>query len=251
MRNSLVVAVLASLLVAGSAVAAPCALKLGWESYAPYQMKVGDDVGGFEVEMFAVAAKEAGCTFSAKEVPWKRLMVDLEAGRMDAAMGVTRTPEREAYLSFTDTYRNDEMVLFVRKNEAGKYPLSGADDVVKTKLKLGVVGGYEYGEALEKIKVAAPAQIDESSGTDLNIRKLLAGRVDGFLEAREVGVQTIKDAGVVDKIEVHPFVFSSGPVHFAFSKKSVDPETAGRFDAALVRLKADGRFQAIVDKYSK
>lgn len=244
-------AVIAGLAAAG---ADACTLNLGWESYEPFQFKDADGkVTGLDVEIFQAIAKDAGCTVTVKEVPWKRLLGDMETGKMDAAMGAQSTPEREAFAVFSPAYRRDGMSLFVRKGELSKVGDAGITALPGKPFKVGTAASYEYGDTFDALKrdPVFAKQIDESASTELNLRKLASKRIDGFIENEFVAVAMARKENLADTIEAHPVPVQSADAMFMFSKKSVDAKTVTAFNEALTRAKADGRLAAIIAKYLK
>lgn len=252
MQNPLSYTSLAFFLLAVSgAPAGACSLTMGWEAYEPFQMQSGTTVTGLDVDLFQEVAKQAGCAVVPREVPWKRLLSDMEAGRMDAAIGASLTPDREAYARFSKPYRQDEFVLFMRKGDTARLGKGGIAEASTNGARLGIVGGYEYGDAFKALQ-ANPAfakLLQEASETKLNLRKLLANRIDAFIENRFVGLALARQEGAFDKIEVHPVPVSSDAVHFMFGRKSVTEATALSFDAALEAMRNDGRYDKVVARY--
>lgn len=242
-----------ALSVAGAAHAA-CTLSLGWESYEPFQFKdASGAVTGVDVEVFREVAKEVGCTVTTKEIPWKRLLNDLEAGKMDAAMGAQPTPEREAYAVFSPAYRGDRMSLWVRKGEVDTVGAEGLPAIKGKPFRLGTAAGYEYGDVFEALK-ADPAfakQIDESASTEFSLRKLAGKRIDGFIENDFVAVAMARKEKLASAIEPHPVPVQAADAMFMFSRKSVPADTVTAFNEALERLKANGRIDAILSSYLK
>lgn len=233
---------------------AACTLSLGWESYEPFQFKDGADaVTGLDVEIFQEVAKTIGCAVTTKEIPWKRLAGDLETGKMDAAMGLQSTPEREAIGAFSPAYRRDDMVLVVRKGELSKVGDNGLASLPGRAFRLGTAAGYEYGDLFDSLKKdpAFAKQIDESASTELNLRKLVGKRIDGLIENGFVVVAMARKEGVADAVEAHPVPVLSADALFMFSRKSVDPKTVAAFADGLNSLKASGRIDAIIAKYLK
>ncbi|CAK0770670.1 polar amino acid transport system substrate-binding protein [Azospirillaceae bacterium] len=246
-------AVLAAVVVSSAGAShAACSLQLGWELYEPFQMKNSDGkIGGIDVDLFSEAAKQAGCAVTLKEVPWKRLLIDIEGGKMDAAMGASITAERQAFGHFSESYRKDEFVLFVRKGEASKVEATGIASLVGKPFRLGIVGGYEYGESFDALKKPLGKQVDEAASTELNLRKLASSRIDGLLENNFVGLALARKENLSDKIEIHPTPISSDVVSFMFSKKSVDPAVVTGINDALKAMRADGRYDQILARYLK
>lgn len=228
-----------------------CSLSLGWEVFEPFQLQDGDSAGGLDVTLFQEAAKEVGCSVTTQQVPWRRLLGDLEKGRTDAAMGATATPERETFAWFSEPYRDDEFVLFLRKGEAAKLGPKGIGAIADAGLRLGVVGGYEYGAAYDAAaeNPAFAELVDAAPDTRLNLRKLLINRIDAFIENRFVGLAVLRQENAVGKVDIHPTPVSTDPVVFMFSKASVSEDVVKRFNAALAAMKADGRFDAIAAQY--
>lgn len=236
------------------ATAGACTLNVGWEAYEPFQYRDGGGkVSGLDVEIFEAIARDAGCTVTLKEVPWKRLLGDLQTGRMDAAMGAHRTPEIEAVATFSAGYRQEVIVLFVRKGELAKVGDAGLAALPGKPFKLGTVAGYDYGDAFDALKrdEAFAKQIDESASSELNLRKLASKRIDGLLENDLVGMATARKEKLADMIEAHPLPVQSAETSFIFSKKSVDPKTVAAFNSALARAIADGRIDGFFTKYMK
>lgn len=256
MRISRVLALLgATMLWPGMLLSSPasaaCTLNLGWEPYAPFQMEEGGVLSGVDVDLFMAAAQAAGCTATPKKVPWARLLEEIEAGKMDVAMGASISAERQAYANFSDAYRKDEFVLFVPTGKAVALGDEGLAGIIGKPFKLGTVRDYEYGEAfttLMKNEAFAKA-VDESADTQLNLRKLAKGRLDGLLENRFVALAKAKEEGITGKIEAHPRPVSSDDVYFMFGKKSVDPAVVAAVNDALRKMKADGREGQILAKY--
>lgn len=252
-RQIAIVMAVGILATIGSAQAA-CTLSLGWESYEPFQFKdAAGAVTGLDVEIFQEVAKTIGCTVTTKEIPWKRLVDDLEAGRMDAAMGLQSTPEREAIGAFSPAYRRDDMVLVVRKGELAKVGDKGLGSLPGRAFRLGTSSGYEYGELFDSLKKdpAFAKQIDEAPSTELNLRKLVGKRIDGLIENGFVVTAMARKEGVADSVEAHPVPVLSADALFMFSRKSVDPKTVAAFTESLNSLKANGRIDAIIAKYLK
>lgn len=234
-----------------SASAQACTLRLGWEVFPPFQVAEGDDAGGLDLDLFRAAAASVDCEVVTREMPWRRLLRALETGEMDAAMGASITPEREAFARFSDTYRNDEFVLFVRRGEVDKVGPGGIADVVGARFRLGIVGGYSYGDTFDRLMQdpSFARQVQAAPTTLLNLRKLLAGRIDGFIESRPVGADVARKEGVLDQVAVHPVPVSSDPTHLMFSKKSVPAQVVERFNDALATMKVNGRYDEIMNKY--
>jgi ABC-type amino acid transport substrate-binding protein len=95
------------------------------------------------------------------------------------------------------------------------------------------------------------AWIDGAPDYPTNIRKLVNGRIDGFL-AEDVAVMDteLERMGMSDRVELYPLRIQGEKLHFMFSRETVAPDLVAKVDAALAAMKADGRLAAIMAKYS-
>jgi polar amino acid transport system substrate-binding protein len=235
------------------AAAEPCALRVGWEPYAPYTF-AGEDgqVTGIDVDLLNAIAEAIGCTVGFTQMPWARIIREVETGTLDIATSTSWTPERAEWGLLSMPYRETEIAIYVRGEDEGRFDLGGLVDVPAQGLKLGVIVDYFYGDELERLTEdpAYAMWIDGAPDYATNIRKLLNGRIDGVL-AEDVGVmQTeLQRLGAADSVVRHPLPLPGEELHFLFSRATVDPALVAQVDAAITRLKADGRLDAIVARY--
>ena len=234
---------------------ASCTLRVGWTEYAVYTFKDAEgNVTGADAELAKALATDLGCSVTFAEVPWARILLEIENGALDMTSSASRTPEREAFAWFSAPYRQSEVAIFVRRGESGNYRLDGLSAIPKTGFKLGVVTAYYYGAEFEKLMKdpAFAQQVEGAADYPVNIRKLLHGRIDGFL-VDDIGVMVgeMKKLGVEDKLERYVLRLAAENLHMMFSKKSVDPATVEAVNASLKEMKADGRLNGIMDRFLK
>jgi polar amino acid transport system substrate-binding protein len=254
-RLAAAVSVLALALVAAlGARAAECTLRVGWTPYAIYTFKAEDGrTRGIDADLIAALARDVGCEAQFREIPWARILLELENGSLDVTSSASRTPERERFALFSTSYRLAEMAIYVRRSDVQRFPLGSLADLPKSRMRLGYVVGYYYGPEFESL-IKDPAfarHTDGAAGYEVNITKLLHDRIDGLL-VDDVGVMLgwAKKLGVQEQVERHPLPIASDALHFMFSRAAVKPETVAAIDAALARMQADGRLQAIVAEYT-
>ncbi len=230
-----------------------CELRVGWTPYGVYTFADADgQVRGIDADLITATAAEIGCHVSFRELPWARILLELRNGQIDATCSASRTEEREAFALFSDTYRMSEVAIFVRRNEAPRFPLASFADIVPTKFRLGIISGYYYGDTFVRLSQdpAFVAQLDLGTSYAVNIQKLLNGRIDGVL-VDDVGVMRgeVKKLGASAMVERHPLIISQEALHFMFSRASVAPQTVTAVNAAISQMRQDGRRQAIFDRY--
>lgn len=251
-RLLVAVALLAPGLPVADAVAA-CALRMGWEPYAIYTFAdQGDEPTGVDIELIKAVADDVGCEVTFRQLPWARMVLELENGVIDVTSSTSRTPEREHFAYFSEPYRVAEMAVFVRRGEAANYALETLSSVPGVGFRLGVITGYYYGPEFARLMEDPQfaAQVDGAAEYETNLRKLLHGRIDGLLvDDAGVAMGEAKSLGIEDRIERHPVPVAGDELHFMFSRKTVDPATFAALNASLAKMIADGRVDKVMAKY--
>lgn len=246
--------------VAAETAAAPvpepaCSLKMGLDPYEPYQFSDMDgQIRGLDVELVQAIASESGCALSFVQQDWTNLLAGVRSGEIDLLSGASRNADRERYANFSAPYRDEVFALFVLREDAGKWQAAGFDELVAAKaMRVGITDGYLYNDAVNALldDPARAGQFVASSMSEVHIGNLLDHKVDGVLEDPFVVAAILRRKNLGDAVVRSPLDFGAKPVHLMFSKQSVPADTVTRFDAALARLREDGRYQAIVERYLK
>lgn len=233
--------------------AEPCTLRVGWEPYAPFTF--ADERGeatGADIDLITAIADEIGCAVVPVELPWARIVKEVEQGTLDVSTSTSQTPERSQWALFSQPYRETEIAIYVRRGEVPRFALQELADIPEQQLRLGVIVDYYYGEALEEAASDPDfvAWLDGAPDYQTNIRKLVNGRIDGFL-VEDVAVIEAELARMEmsDRVERYPLRIPGEKLHFMFSRKTVEPDLVAKVDATLAKMRADGRLAAITAKY--
>ncbi|MCX7206468.1 MAG: transporter substrate-binding domain-containing protein [Proteobacteria bacterium] len=163
--------------------ASPCQrpLMVGWDTWPPYHFKnEKGQMQGLAVEVLVELARRADCPLQFVQMPWKRTLSELSAGKVDLAMEVLKTPERERLIRFSWAYRPSSVHFFARKNE-GRWSFNTLADLSKLgRVALGVSRGDSFGAVLDQWLIAPPPNVslDIAPTMEINLRKLQHGRVD-------------------------------------------------------------------------
>lgn len=239
-------------LVAGEALAA-CSVTVAWEAYGKYTNRAADGtLIGIDIDLMRELGRRTGCAVQFREMPFKRVLIELQNGTVDASTSVKLTPERDAYARFLTPYYHQSITLFVRKGTVGRYTLKTLADAEAAKFRIATIAGYYYGDEFEVLKTRPgfAAIIEEGLDYATSLRKLVDNRVHGLLgDEAEVVMDEARSAGFGDQIEPYPIDLPSPGVSVMFSRKSVPAEVVERMNAALIEMKADGTVQAIMNRY--
>ena len=233
----------------------------GWYPWKPYQylQKINTDrrqLTGLDVQLFKeVFEEELGLTLELPQVDWDIHQEDIRRGVRDVAGGAFMTPERARYAYFSAPYRSEDIILICRRNEQNAVAMLRPEvfkqSFLNSKLRLGVVSGYYYGEEIDRF-LKDPFHIGRWTpvATDLeNLQNLVDGKVDLVPIDRLVGGTLIWEEYFSQELIAGKDYIFSGPIVALFSRISSSPELVSAFDRAMQKLKDDGRYNQIVRDY--
>jgi polar amino acid transport system substrate-binding protein len=227
---------------------------MGWDPWEPYQYLSPDDkVRGLEIELISAIASNAGCAVTFVQNDWMNLLKGIRDGSVDMLGGASKTAAREEFSLFSDPYRKESFVLYVRTEQLESYAGKSLEDLLDEKFRLGVTEDYIYGDEISKLQDNEnyQSQIISVPISEVNYYNLTQQQVDGFLEDPFVATYTVKRKGLVSQISATSITVESGDVALMFSKKSVKPAVVEAFNKGLAALKSSGEYRKILDKYSK
>ena len=229
-----------------------CTLVMGWDPWEPYQYRVDDaHVFGLDVDLLTAVVSNAGCTIEFRQESWSALLEMLKVGEVDLLAGATLTVERQEFARFTDAYRDEEFVVYVRADRLEELSRLTFREILEQGMKVGVVEGYLYGEPVSMFQddSALGQQFEYSSMSETSISLLLDGEVDAIIEDKYVGASIIRRKNLAESVKLHPVRFDKSNVHFMLSRASVDAELFERINSSLNRLLEGGQIQMILAQY--
>ncbi|MGX5914751.1 substrate-binding periplasmic protein [Aliidiomarina sp. Khilg15.8] len=231
---------------------AECQLTMGYEAWEPYQYRdVGDIVRGLDVEIAEAIAGTMNCELTFAQGTWVELLEDLESGDIDLVMGASKTNARDAYAYFSDAYRDEQFVLFVRSDDAHHYKGETLQSFVDEGYNVGIVDDYFYGDTTRDLIYHDDyrSQFKGALMAEFNLVRLLDEDIDGFLEDRAVGLSMIRRKGLHSYIEPSPIELEANEVFVMFSRQSVDESQVESFNDALGKLQESGDYETIMERY--
>jgi len=228
-------------------------LTIATDDWPPYEFKVGEPgneyISGFSTEVIQAVLKKMNIGIKGKIVqyPWARaekMVIDGEADMIFTAA----TSEKRAQITHypTESLMESSWSFFIRKEDEGKLKYDTFDDL-KGK-KIGVVRAYSYTPELwafmEKEK-----NFDEVVNDELNVKKLMAKRIDFIAMDFGNGMALLKKMGLADKVIVLKNPIKVASLYAIFSQKTIDKDFVDKFSAELKSLKTTPEYKAIYDKY--
>lgn len=216
-----------------------------YPEWYPYYYEENGSARGFEIEIFAGAAKMTGTDVRYRKFPWKRCLFMIEKGMADVVLSALMKEERKQFMYYPEEPLSvSEIAFFVKKEDEGRIKFDG--DFSKMKLlRIGVTSGFSYGEAFDR----AGLQTDSATDIGLVIKKVLAGRTELGVENYLVAKETARKMGVSKEIVfLEPF-FNPQKLYAGFSKKTNDQNAVREFSDRLARFKKTEAYAGILVKY--
>ncbi|MCT2591476.1 transporter substrate-binding domain-containing protein [Streptomyces sp. N2-109] len=207
--------------------------------YAPFQMKKGDKVVGFDVDVVDLVAKELDVEQKVVDTPFEGIQTgeDLNASKCDiAAAGMTITDVRKKNLDFSSPYFEATQALIVKKDEDYK---SLGD--LKGK-KLGVqqsTTGAEYakkeGDGVETVQFEDLA---------LLLTAVKTGQVDAGINDNGVLYDYVKE----NKDTKVTAEFDTGE-QYGLGVRTGNDALRKKVNSVLKKAKSDGSYDEIYKKW--
>ncbi|RUO23960.1 amino acid ABC transporter substrate-binding protein [Aliidiomarina minuta] len=229
-----------------------CELTMGYEAWEPYQyLDIGDIPRGLDVEVAEATMQSMNCELNLQQGSWVDLLSWLQSGDIDFVMGASKTEAREDFAHFSEPYREEQFVLFIRSGEEHRYSASTLEGFIEEERRIGIVNEYYYGEETHQL-INNENYRDNFVGAmmgEFNLVRLLDLDVDAFLEDEAVGYSLIRRKGLHEYIEAYPIELDASDIYVMFSRDSVDEDRVEAFNEALQELHDSGAYDTIMQRY--
>lgn len=223
-------------------------IKIGTEgAYPPFNVLNADgSLTGFDVEIAQALCDEmkADCEFVVQD--WDGIIPALLAGKFDAIIAsMSITEERKEKVDFTEKYYNTPPAIAVAKNSSisGVTPADLAGKVIGSQ---GSTTHSNYAEAKFPESEMRFYPTPDEYKLDLD-----SGRIDAVIEDVVVLSEWVNSAeGACCKVlgTLEPDLEINGEGAGIALRKGED-ELREKFNAAIQAIRANGKYQAINDKY--
>lgn len=194
-------------------------------------------------EVFTRIGKQAQITL----YPMNRGLSLIANHQVDGLFPLKKTPERDLAMVYpTQPLLVQDYVFFVRKDSPWKFngkleSIAGA--------RIGITRNVFYSPRLDKaLKAGLFANVDSTDSHELNLRKLLAGRVDIVPCSRVVGLHLLQTMPGGDKaVQTGPSIEKVAS-YLVFSPGHDAAKLAALFDQVMTRMTKDGSLNRLIMK---
>lgn len=221
------------------------------ENYIPYGFEENGIIKGIAVDVLNEAFARQGYGIELKMFPWTRSLQMVEDGDTDGIFCAFYSEERAVYMQYlNEPIASEAQYVYTLKDSPVKF--DGTLNSLKP-YRIGVIQDWFYGADFEAAVKARTLNVEEVTDLPINLQKLLDGRIDAIVNPHLSTLYYLKQMNIQDKVieQSIPFREPSG-LYLAFTKKRfVDQELIRKIDEELVRMKTDGTYQKIIDRYTR
>ena len=215
-------------------------------TFAPFESTEdgADTIVGFDPDMMAAIAEDQGLELEWVNMEFDSLIPALQSDQGDIiCAGMNKLAgDRAEKVDFGDTYFESDLMLLVTSDSE----LTGIDAVtsdMKLASQIGTTGGDMVQAMKDEGKIADGVVLNQWTDCYLQLQN---GEVQGVIVDKPVGEAYLNNHGDIAK-----FVGDSFGEHeeFAFAVQKGNTELLDKLNAGLANIKANGKYDELVDKW--
>ncbi|MCT7942318.1 MULTISPECIES: substrate-binding periplasmic protein [Shewanella] len=231
----------------------PEPIQIGFNDWAPYAWI--DESGkavGLDVDMLTLVANNFGCKVQFIQMPVKRAHQMLKIGTLDMMMGASYIPEREEYAYFSDSYRDEEVRLFVEAGNTSSITIDKWQDIFTKKLKLLAPSYGWYGQdyLATKDELSQQGLLITSPNATQSVQMLAYKRGD-VLIGDSVALPYIANQSEGLILSPLALVVDTNQIHFMISKKTNNSALLAEINRSISTLSNHGALARVMKKWQQ
>lgn len=207
-------------------------------TFPPFEYTEGGKRVGFDVELIEAIAKVLNRQVEWTDIDFKGLIPGLVSKRFDvAASAIYITDERKKVVDFTDPYYPGGLVIMTAK---GDKSVQGPADLKGKKVAVQV-GTKSVNYLKENFPGVELVEVEKNQEM---FQLVEIGRADAVVTGKPAAKLYARNRGTLQVLEKQLTVEEYG-----YAIRKDEPELIKQFNDALKKLKADGTYQQLVNKY--
>ncbi len=228
----------------------PIKVARGDENYPPMEYMENGHLKGFHIELVSRVFADLGLPIEFVNLPWKRALLQLEKGNVDALTFISKTEVRSHYTIFhPQNILSISHLAFIRNQLADReFLFDGTLDSVKNH-RIVVPLGFKFGNRFDtypftnKVEINGIDNVLREVANDRNAVAALSisyGQLDHLKHQTPVNI---------DSFEIVKPYIADTDVYIGFSKVKHHEILAESFARALLALKKTGFYSNLRHKY--
>ncbi len=211
------------------------------EDYPPFATgKTDETAGGFTVDLWKAVAAEHALSYTIKVRPFRQILEEFKAGKIDVMINLAQSDERRAFADFSVPHVIVHGAIFVRKGDSRIQ--SEADFAGKSIIVIHADLAQDYavsngwGQQLMLVDNAAEG-----------LKLLASGKHDAMLLSKLAGTQTLQEEKIRN---VTALAAKAGfSQKFSFAVRKGNAELLAKVNEGLAVAKASGTYDALYEKW--
>jgi polar amino acid transport system substrate-binding protein len=222
------------------------AIDIMTENYPPFNYQNRDNkIVGITTDIVREILKDIKSKDKIIMMPWARGYKYIINKPNKILFSMTRTPQREYLFKWVGPIISNSWVFYARADS--KIKLKSLDDAKSPRYKIGTY----MDDALEVyLKQNNFYNIHSVPQDMLNLKKLIRGRINLWATGQEQALFKMKRLGINPNKITEVFKIKKAHLYIAFSRTTPD-SVINLWQSILNKMKKDGRYKKIVDKYLK
>lgn len=198
---------------------------------------------GIDVDIVDAIAEDQGFEYEMQSLGFDAALAAVQSGQADGVIaGMSITEERKEKFDFSDSYYSADVTMAVAKDSSVKSyeDLNGKTVAVKTG-----TNGSDYAKSIAD---QYGFTIVEFKDSPTMYQDVIAGNTAACFEDYPVMAYNIQQGA---GLEIPDGMTAAGSDYGFAVKKGENAELLEAFQTGLANIKANGKYQEIVDKYTK
>lgn len=206
----------------------------------PFMYQAGEQAAGVYPAVLAELFRRIGVAVRIEPRPWKRGLLDLDAGRAGVG-GIYKTAERMQKYDYSEPLYLEQIAVYYNR----KHPLQFQALADLRGKHIGVIRGWSYGDDFDLARKAGLFQATDASGDRQNLSKLALSRIDAAIAVVESGDAVIASDNLQQIVRADTLL-ASNPAHLAFAKSARRGNLLRQVDRALAEMRQDGTLARLI-----
>ena len=216
------------------------------EALPPLNYEQDGKITGFATELLNMMAKESGIKIDKQLMPWERAYRIAQTEPNTLLYSLVRTPERDNQFQWVGPFSKRRIYLY-KPSKRTDIHLKSLDDALA--YRIGAVHGSAAMTSLLNAGFKAGENIDPALDDVRNMRKFKAQRFDLLLALDWAAMHNARQLDMKEKDLTAALLVDDRYEYWFGVSLMTDPDITRRLNAALQKIRKDGRLEKLTRHY--